>query len=131
MWREPRKGTYDPKNRFSDYAWFYKFLNSSFMGCNQKFFIHVILQDMNYWKTVFERVRNGSSALPLFVFSYQFLHYSPLPLHRALCSTLGSTFMLQYNLVQRKADSFFWRFKIFSIIVYYVPRQSSINSWTA
>ena len=36
---EPRKGTYDPKNRFSDYAWFCKFLNWFFMGCNQKFVI--------------------------------------------------------------------------------------------
>ena len=32
LWRDPRKGTYDPKNRFLDYAWFYKFLNWSFMG---------------------------------------------------------------------------------------------------
>ena len=31
MWRDPKKGTYDPKNRFSDYAWFYKFLNWSFI----------------------------------------------------------------------------------------------------
>ena len=60
MWRDPRKGTYDPKNRFSDYAWFYKFLNWTFMRCNQTFFIYIISQDMNYWKRLFERVRSGS-----------------------------------------------------------------------
>ena len=38
MWRDLRKGTYDPKNRFSDYTWFYKVLNWFFIGCNQKFF---------------------------------------------------------------------------------------------
>ena len=58
MWRDARKGTYDSKNLFSDYAWFYKFLNWSFMGCNQNFFIYIVLQDINYWKRVFERVRD-------------------------------------------------------------------------
>ena len=50
MWRDPRKGTYDPKNRFSDYTWFCKFFNWSFMGSNQKFFIYIILGDINYWE---------------------------------------------------------------------------------
>ena len=59
LWRYPRKGTYDLKNWFSDYAWFYKFLNWYFMGCNQKFFIYIIFQDMNYLKSVFERVQSG------------------------------------------------------------------------
>ena len=62
MWRVPRKGTYiyDPKNRFSDYPWFYKFLNWSFMRCNQKFVFYIIFQDMNYWKSL-ECVRSDSS----------------------------------------------------------------------
>ena len=38
----------DPKNWFPDYAWFYKFLNWSFVGCNQKLFIDIILQDMTW-----------------------------------------------------------------------------------
>ena len=57
MWCDPTKGTYDQKNRYSDYACIYKFLNWYFMGCNQKFFIYIIFQNTNDWKRVFGAFR--------------------------------------------------------------------------